>query len=58
VDLLEAYDAEQPTEKQREHMSFFEKRASNRDPEGLRGDKKWKWDKDGINVALGGLDIN
>lgn len=33
-------------------MNWFETSASNKDLDGLRGEKKWKWDKDGINTAL------
>lgn len=50
--LLEAYDADNPTENQKELIDWFETYASNKEPEGLRGEKKWKWDKDGINTVL------
>ncbi|TVY58731.1 Uncharacterized protein LCER1_G002034 [Lachnellula cervina] len=51
-ELLEAYDAEKPTKKQKASMSWFETQASNKDSEGLRGEKKWRWDKDKINTVL------
>ncbi|TVY90517.1 Uncharacterized protein LAWI1_G004397 [Lachnellula willkommii] len=54
-ELLEAYDAEKPTKKQKESMSWFETQASNKDAEGLRGEKKWRWDKDKINTVLNEL---
>ncbi|OJJ48538.1 hypothetical protein ASPZODRAFT_14669 [Penicilliopsis zonata CBS 506.65] len=51
-ELLEAYDAESPTSDQKEQIIWYETFASNGDPEGLRGELKWKWDKDGINEQL------
>jgi len=39
-------------------MSWFETEASNKDPEGLRGEKKWRWDKDRVNAVLQELGIS
>jgi hypothetical protein len=55
-ELLKAYDAQNPTNDQKELISWFETKASNKDPEGLRGEMKWRWDKDRINAVLGELD--
>ncbi|TVY43687.1 Uncharacterized protein LOCC1_G004653 [Lachnellula occidentalis] len=54
-ELLKAYDADEPSKKQKELMSWFETQASNKDAEGLRGEKKWIWDKDNINTVLNEL---
>lgn len=51
-ELLKAYDAQNPTIEQKEKILWFETFASNKDPEGLRGEMKWRWDKDKINVVL------
>ncbi|KAL7621064.1 hypothetical protein AAE478_008376 [Parahypoxylon ruwenzoriense] len=50
--LLKAYDAQNPTSDQKDLMSWFETFASNKDPEGLRGEMKWRWDKERINADL------
>ncbi|KAH8656635.1 hypothetical protein BGZ60DRAFT_435004 [Tricladium varicosporioides] len=44
-ELLEAYDAPNPTIEQKEKISWFETSASNKVPKGLRGELKWQWDK-------------
>jgi len=54
-ELLEAYDAEAPTKRQKKKISWYEKYAGNRDSDGLRGEKKWKWNKDTVNNALSEL---
>ncbi len=51
-ELLEAYDAQNPTKAQKEKIEWFETYASNKDPGGLRGELKWKWDKARINEIL------
>jgi hypothetical protein len=51
-ELLEAYDAPNPTRDQNRQIKWFETSASNNDAGGLRGEKKWRWDKDGINTVL------
>jgi hypothetical protein len=56
-ELLEAYDAQNPTKAQKEKMSWFEEYASNKDPAGLRGELKWKWDKDRTNQVLAELNV-
>lgn len=56
-ELLEAYDAQNPTKAQKQLMSWFEEDASNKDPEGLRGELKWKWHKDKINQVLAELHV-
>ncbi|KAH8589799.1 U1biquitin-specific peptidase-like protein [Bisporella sp. PMI_857] len=56
-ELLEAYDSQNPTKAQKEDMTWFEQRASNKDPEGLRGELKWKWDRDRINQVLAELNV-
>jgi len=33
-------------------MTWFENEAQNNDPGGLRGENKWRWDKEKINDAL------
>jgi hypothetical protein len=55
--LLEAYDAEHPTKDQKEKMTWFETHASNQDPEGLRGEKMWRWNMDRISVVLSELGL-
>ena len=55
-ELLMAYDAQNPTKDQKERISWFETFASNKDPRGLRGELKWRWDKDRINAVLSELD--
>lgn len=52
LNLLAAYDARAPTQEQRQLMEWFEKSAWNKDPAGLRGDLRRKWDKDAINKIL------
>ncbi|KAI9054635.1 hypothetical protein LZ554_001788 [Drepanopeziza brunnea f. sp. 'monogermtubi'] len=56
AELLKAYDAENPTNSQKEKIEWFETIASNKDREGLAGEKKWMWDKDRINTVLRELD--
>ncbi|KAJ5052036.1 uncharacterized protein L3040_001796 [Drepanopeziza brunnea f. sp. 'multigermtubi'] len=56
AELLKAYDAENPTKSQKEKIEWFETTASNKDREGLAGEKKWMWDKDRINTVLRELD--
>lgn len=50
--LLEAYDAESPTEDQKERIKWYETEAVNKDRKGLRGDRKLEWDRDQINSRL------
>ncbi|KAG8625716.1 hypothetical protein KVT40_006117 [Elsinoe batatas] len=50
--LREAYDAPNPDRDQKERRKWFERFASNGDPEGLRGELKWRWDKENINRVL------
>ncbi|TGO36739.1 hypothetical protein BHYA_0116g00290 [Botrytis hyacinthi] len=52
VNLIAAYESDEPTEEQRCLMSWFEKKAHNKDPRGLRGVAKYAWDKDRINATL------
>jgi hypothetical protein len=54
--LLEAYDAQNPTRDMDELISWFETRASNKDSRGLRGEERRRWDKDRINAVLRELD--
>jgi hypothetical protein len=54
-ELLEAFDAENPTKTQQDHCEWFKSHANNKDPEGLRGEAKWKWDKERINAVLAEL---
>ncbi|CAD6445019.1 7b7a30aa-ac15-4fb9-9d5f-cf1dc3944848 [Sclerotinia trifoliorum] len=56
-DLIKAYEADRPTIEQQELMTWFEETALNKDPGGLRGAAKYKWDKDGINAVLEGLNM-
>ncbi|KAF7921056.1 uncharacterized protein EAE97_011324 [Botrytis byssoidea] len=58
VDLLAAYESDEPTEHQRHLMSWFENEAHNKDPRGLRGAARYAWDKDRINAILNELDTS
>ncbi|KAF4628359.1 hypothetical protein G7Y89_g9793 [Cudoniella acicularis] len=55
-ELLEAYDAESPTPAQEAKIKWFETQTGNQNSEGLRGGKKWTFDKDKINSILSKLD--
>jgi Plasmid pRiA4b ORF-3-like protein len=55
-ELLRAYDAQNQTRDQKERIAWFEKFASNKDPRGLRGEMRWRWDQDRINAVLRELD--
>ncbi|KAF7888964.1 hypothetical protein EAF00_009264 [Botryotinia globosa] len=56
INLIAAYESDEPTEEQRNLMSWFENKAHNKDPRGLRGVAKYAWDKDRINATLETLD--
>ncbi|KAF7944192.1 hypothetical protein EAE96_010594 [Botrytis aclada] len=58
VDLIAAYESDEPTEGQRHLMSWFENEAHNKDPRGLRGAAKYTWDKDRINAILEEFDTS
>ncbi|TGO09306.1 hypothetical protein BTUL_0172g00240 [Botrytis tulipae] len=58
VDLIAAYESDEPTEHQRHLISWFENQAHNKDPRGLRGAAKYAWDKDRINAILNELDTS
>ncbi|KAI9641353.1 hypothetical protein NHQ30_010155 [Ciborinia camelliae] len=58
TDLIEAYESDNPTEDQQASMTWFEEKAHNKDPKGLRGAAKYTWDKDRINSVLQELDTS
>jgi hypothetical protein len=49
---LKAYDAQERTNDQRNRITWYENEASNKDPQGLRGELKWNWNKARINQIL------
>lgn len=51
-ELLQAYQAESPSSAQLERMTWYQTKAGNRDISGLHGERKWIWDKEGINATL------
>ncbi|KAI9721231.1 MAG: hypothetical protein M1812_002392 [Candelaria pacifica] len=53
--LKEAYRATNPTKDQKENMKWFETRASNKDPKGLRNGRERIWGKDRVNRLLAQL---
>ena len=50
--LLMAYEVDNPTQEQEEKRLWFETKAANKDPKGLKGENKRRWDKDRINAVL------
>ncbi|TVY88238.1 hypothetical protein LAWI1_G005755 [Lachnellula willkommii] len=50
--LREAYRTANPTTEQRERRTWFESRASNRDPRGLGNGREWDWDTIGVSAKL------
>jgi Plasmid pRiA4b ORF-3-like protein len=53
--LKEAYAASRPNKEQKEKMEWFETKASNRDPRGLRGNRVREWDMTEVNDFLSDL---
>ncbi|TVY20425.1 hypothetical protein LARI1_G001024 [Lachnellula arida] len=50
--LREAYRTANPTTEQRERRTWFESRASNRDPRGLGNGREWDWDSIAVSAKL------
>ncbi|XMA16188.1 hypothetical protein WAI453_008979 [Rhynchosporium graminicola] len=46
------YEADSPTSDQLNQMLWYQSDASNKDISGLRGDRKWRWNKDKVNAIL------
>lgn len=55
MDLLEAYDAEEPTEEQEERRKWYEECIGDDEGVGLSGDVRFKWDKEEVNRELTGV---
>jgi hypothetical protein len=51
-DVLEAYRALHPTQKQKDKMHRFEAQASNCDPLGLKNGGELRWNREEINLKL------
>jgi len=50
--LKAAYRADRPNAEQKDKMRWFESKASNRDPQGLKGERVNVWDKEKVNGLL------
>lgn len=54
-ELKEAYKSDRPNKEQRDKMEWFERQASNRDPQGLKNGRESTWAKGMINRRLAEL---